>query len=44
MCAITSDADTDGARRAALPLRLPDSMQNAFADALQIAVRAAQVL
>ena len=42
--AIAADADAQRARRAALPLRLPDRVQQALADAFQIAIRAAQTL
>ena len=42
--AIAADADADGARRAALALRLPDGVQDAFAHAFEVAVGAAQVI
>src|SRR6202040_918008 len=42
--AVAADADADGAGRAALPLRLPYGVQNAFAHAFQIAVGAAHVI
>ena len=42
--AIAADAHAEGARRAALPLRLPHGMQDALADAFQLAVGAAQVI
>ena len=42
--AVAADADADGARRAALPLRLPHGVQNALAHAFEIAVGAAQVI
>ena len=41
--AIAADADAEGARRAALSLRLPDGVQDALAHAFEIAVGAAQV-
>ena len=42
--AIAADAHADGARRAALPLRLPHGVENAFAHAFEIAVGAAHVI
>ncbi len=42
--AVAADADADGARRAALPLRLPHGVQDAFAHAFEIAVGAAHVI
>ncbi len=44
MRAIASDANAHRARRATLPLRLPHRVQDAFAHAFQIPVRAAQML
>ena len=44
MRAIAADADAQRARRAALSLRLPHRVQNAFAHAFQIAVGAAQMI
>ena len=41
--AIAADADAERAGRAALALRLPDGVQNALANAFQVAIRAAQV-
>ena len=42
--AIAADAHADGARRAALSLRLPHGVQDALAHAFEIAVGAAQVI
>src|SRR5262249_28636624 len=44
VCAIAPDADAHGAGRAALSLRLPNRMQDALADALQIAVGASEMV
>src|SRR4051794_13278897 len=44
MRAIASDADSDGSWGAALPLRLPDRVQDALADALEVPVGATQVV
>src|SRR5690606_8236199 len=40
--AVAADGDADGAWAAALPLRLPDGVQDALADALEGPVRAAE--
>ena len=42
--AVAADADADGARSAALSLRLPDGVQNALAHAFEVAVGLAHVL
>ena len=42
--AVAADADADGARRAALSLRLPHRVQDALAHAFEVAVGAAQVI
>src|SRR6185437_6755372 len=42
MCAIAANANTQRARRASLPLRLPNRMQETFADAFQISIRTSQ--
>ncbi len=44
MRAIAADAHAERAGRAALSLRLPDGVQNALADAFQIAIGAAQMI
>ena len=42
--AVAADANAEGARRAAHPLRLPDGVENALLDALQVSVGLAQML
>ena len=44
MCPVAADADADSARRATLPLRLPNRVQDTLADAFQVAIGAAQVV
>src|SRR5215475_11381617 len=41
--AVAADADADGPRAATLPLSLPDSVQDAFAHAVQVAPGLAQM-
>src|SRR5262249_52482558 len=42
-CAIAADADSDRARAAALALRLPYRVQDALSDAVEVAIRAAEM-
>jgi len=42
--AVTADADADGPGRATLTLRLPYSVEQAFLNAFEIAVDAAQMI
>ena len=40
---VAADADADRARRAAVPLRLPDRVENALTDAVESSVRPSQM-